>query len=138
MKKILFVSLTLLCLSSTTLIAQETSTKSNTDSIKLRPDAKRNKSRGYAGKLSEAEKETAKQMLQEKSANMSPEEKKALSDKMKKRVEEMSPEERKEMRAALKKKFENLSPEEKQQLMEKMNNRRDSAGGPPPRRKRRN
>jgi RNA binding exosome subunit len=138
MKKVLFLSLAFICLYSSHLMAQETKSSSKSDSVQTKSDFKGNKSKKYAGKLTEEEKETAKQLLQEKAANMSPEEKKALREKMKKRVEEMSPEERQEMGSALKKKFENLSPEEKQQLMEKMKNRNDSTGGNIPRRKRRN
>ncbi len=138
MKRILYLSLALFCFNASSIIAQESGTIAKSDSVKTVKQSERNRHKKHGGKLTEEEKATVKQLMQEKSSTMSPEEKKALRDKMKKRVDEMTPEERQEMRVALKKKFDQLSPEEKKEMMGKMNNLKDSSGNSIPPRRRKN
>ncbi len=138
MKRILYLCLALFCFNASSLIAQESGTIVKSDSAKTVKQSEKNRHKKHGSKLTEEEKATVKQLMQEKASTTSPEEKKALRDKMKKRVEEMTPEERQEMRAALKKKFDQLSPEEKKEMMEKMKNWKDSSGNSTPPRRRRN
>jgi DNA-directed RNA polymerase subunit F len=136
MKKIIYLGFLLFCLITNGLIAQESATKSRSDTVRTTKQIVRSQFKKNAGKLTDEEKETFKLLMKQKVAAMSPEEKKAFRDKMKKWVEEMTPEDRQEMRAILKKKYDELSPEEKKQIMEKMDNWKDSSGSSTPQRKR--
>ncbi len=138
MKRILYLSLALFCFNTSNLFAQESGTIAKSDSAKTFNQSEKNRHKKHGGKMTQEEKATVKQLMQEKTSTMSPEEKKALRDKMKTRVEEMSPEERQEMRVALKQQFDQLSPEEKKEMMGKMKNRKDSSGNSTPPRRRRN
>lgn len=132
MKKIIYLSFAVFCFNASSLMAQQSGTTPASDSAKTSNQSAKKQFEKHGGKLTDEEKETLRQLMQEKAATMSLEEKKALRDKMKKRMQEMTPEERQEIKATLKKKFDQLSPEEKKSFMEKMNNLKDNSGSATP------